>query len=435
VAAEVPWTQLLGLASGVLLVALGLSIAHLRPRRRGNLALAAFAGLFGLSRALRNGLTAVGVFVWAGWYQPAMEALAWASMAYVVLAVPRRVASHEHHAVRLAAACGVLACLGKATQLAALPDLARAEAELLRMPVSLAAEQASWVVQTAGFGFQVFALLLPAMRFAGTPGSAQGRPVFALIAAAQAAWLGVTSGVAAIGVVQGVMPASSGPGVGVDICIVALAGGLWLRNAARSSGLDASLARNVALLGFASLTFGAAAQAVNPSPSTGGPPLAVARVGMVLLIAYGILRHQLLGIDVKVKWTLRQSTVAAAFIGVFFVVSEGATTFFQQSGLGPYLGIAAAGLLVFAMAPLQRAAERVASAAMPGVKGVAEMDEGERAAFYREQLALAWADGILDAGERAMLEAQRRRLGLSQERAHDLEREVMQQRIAAGGPT
>jgi hypothetical protein len=149
-------------------------------------------------------------------------------------------------------------------------------------------------------------------------------------------------------------------------------------------------------------------------------------LGLPVLTTYALLRAQLFDIDLKVKWTIKQSTVAAAFIGVFFVVSESASNFFASSGLGPYLGIAAAGLLVFAMAPLQRAAERVASAAMPGVKAGSELSRHERLGLYREQLRVAYADSVVDRNERALLLSTRRYLGISTEEAERLEHEVVQ---------
>lgn len=44
----------------------------------------------------------------------------------------------------------------------------------------------------------------------------------------------------------------------------------------------------------------------------------------VPLIAYGILRTQLFDIDLRIRWTIKQSTVASAFVAMFYVVSEGA---------------------------------------------------------------------------------------------------------------
>jgi hypothetical protein len=143
-----------------------------------------------------------------------------------------------------------------------------------------------------------------------------------------------------------------------------------------------------------------------------------------LLMWYALLRHQLFDIQLRVRWTIRQSTVAAAFIGVFFVVSESASTFLSASGLGPYLGIAAAGLLVFALAPLQRAAERVADRAMPGVKPAGQMSHGERARVYLDAARTAWADGVLIAEERELLDRLGDSLGLSADEARRLESEA-----------
>jgi hypothetical protein len=197
---------------------------------------------------------------------------------------------------------------------------------------------------------------------------------------------------------------------------------LWLMMGARNRGPDGRLARNVALLVPAMMLLGLLMARVDAAGESG--VFGLVRLVMAALLVYAILRHQLLGLDVKVKWTLRQSTVAAAFIGVFFVVSESASTFFATSGLGSYLGIAAAGLLVFAMAPLQRAAERVANAAMPGVRPATAMARPEREACYKNQAAAAWADGTLSEDEREMLDAAREYLGLSAEEASALEREA-----------
>lgn len=146
-------------------------------------------------------------------------------------------------------------------------------------------------------------------------------------------------------------------------------------------------------------------------------------LAMPLLAAYALVRHQLFGVDVRVKWTIRQSTVAAVFLTVFFVVSEGAQQLFSER-IGPFLGIVAAGALLFALAPLQRVAERVADAAMPGVKDLPQMDHEERLHIYRDQARFAWSDRSLSPDERAMLDQLRERLGLSAEDAVRIEGEV-----------
>lgn len=146
------------------------------------------------------------------------------------------------------------------------------------------------------------------------------------------------------------------------------------------------------------------------------------RLAFPLLVTYALVRHRLFEIDVKIKWTVKQSTVAGAFVAVFFIASEGTQALFSSSGT--WWGIGAAALLVFAIAPLQRFAERVANTAMPNVRPIERLGGDERARVYREFLEDAWRDGKLDVNERLMLKRLRERLGLSMEEAGRLELEV-----------
>jgi hypothetical protein len=152
----------------------------------------------------------------------------------------------------------------------------------------------------------------------------------------------------------------------------------------------------------------------------------------VFLMGYGILRAQLFDIDLKVKWTVKQSTVAALFVGVFFVVSESASTFLSGSGLGPYLGIAAAGLLVFAMAPLQRAADRVANAALPNADASRQYLEFRKLQVYQAALEGAYDDGLVTGKERTVLERLRAELAIAPEAAAAVEADLRRARAAHG---
>lgn len=67
---------------------------------------------------------------------------------------------------------------------------------------------------------------------------------------------------------------------------------------------------------------------------------------------------------------------------------------------------------------------RVADAAMPGVKSVEEMTGDERADLYREQLRVAYADGVVDRDECLLLRSTRERLRTPRDEAHRLEAEV-----------
>ncbi len=142
-----------------------------------------------------------------------------------------------------------------------------------------------------------------------------------------------------------------------------------------------------------------------------------------LVTSYAIARHQLLGLDAKVRWTLKQSTIAAAFIAVFFAAQEATQALLDERSVS--VGIGAAALLVFLLAPLQRFAERLSSRALPNGAPVRDWDMDERTAVYREALHLAWANGTVTRAERLHLAKLRERLGISPDTADRLEHELL----------
>jgi hypothetical protein len=268
-----------------------------------------------------------------------------------------------------------------------------------------------------------FALTLFAVRFRAEPPDSPHRRQLALMSGALLLFPGIVAGV--YGLTFDLMD----PG---KVLAAVLLGLLWLGNANASGRPASRWSRDLALLTFGLLAVGLTINGNVDDPVNGGP-FGVARALMVLGLAYAILRQQLLGLDLKVRWTIKQSTVAAAFVGVFFVASEGAQAFFAESTNSSMMGILAAGALVFAIAPLQRAAERVASAAVPG-GGSGEVEgPGSARDFYRRQLALAYADGTVGRKERAMLRELRAHLGLSAEDAERLEAEVSEGAKAGEG--
>jgi len=127
-------------------------------------------------------------------------------------------------------------------------------------------------------------------------------------------------------------------------------------------------------------------QVVDPDAS--GLPYIVYALGTLLavpLIAYGILRTQLFDIDLRIRWTIKQSTVAAAFIAVFYFVTEGADRLLA-SELGNWIGLLATALLIFFLAPLQRFAERVAALAMPNTRNTPEYEAYKKLQVYQAAL-------------------------------------------------
>ena len=131
------------------------------------------------------------------------------------------------------------------------------------------------------------------------------------------------------------------------------------------------------------------------------------------LIAYGILRGHLFDIDLKVQWTIKQSTLAAIIITFIFFVSEGADRLFSAE-LGNWAGLIAAAIVVFFLTPLQRFAENVASAAMPNTKNTPEYAVFRKMQVYEEAVAEAHYEGGISEKERSLLNRLRESLGIAE---------------------
>jgi hypothetical protein len=142
----------------------------------------------------------------------------------------------------------------------------------------------------------------------------------------------------------------------------------------------------------------------------------------VPLIAYGILRTQLFDIDLRIRWTIKQSTVAAAFFAVFYLVTEGADRLLA-SELGNWIGLLASALLVFFLTPLQRLAERIASLAMPNTQNTPEYAAYRKLQVYEAALEEALPGGI-SVKERALLNHLRVSLGIAPSDAAALENDL-----------
>jgi hypothetical protein len=143
----------------------------------------------------------------------------------------------------------------------------------------------------------------------------------------------------------------------------------------------------------------------------------------VPLIAYGILRAHLFDIDLRIRWTIKQSTLAAAVVTIIYVLSEGASRLLS-SELGSLAGLVAAGLVVFFLAPLQRFAERVASNAMPNTQNTPEYAAFRKFQVYEAAVAEARQGGGISEKERALLNRLRDTLGISAIDAETLERDL-----------
>ena len=137
-------------------------------------------------------------------------------------------------------------------------------------------------------------------------------------------------------------------------------------------------------------------------------------------IAYGILRTHLFDIDLKIQWTIKQSTLAGIVVTFVFFISEGADRLLSAE-LGNVAGLIAAAVVVFFLTPLQHFAERVASAAMPNTHNTPEYASFRKMQVYEEAVFEANAEGGISSKERALLVRLRDSLGISESDADAIE--------------
>jgi hypothetical protein len=150
----------------------------------------------------------------------------------------------------------------------------------------------------------------------------------------------------------------------------------------------------------------------------------------VPLIAYGILHTHLFDIDLRIRWTIKQSTLAAIIVAIMFVVSE-STERLLSSGLGNVASFLVAAAVVFLLTPLQRFAERVAIAAMPNTHNTPEYAAQRKSLVYESAITEALQDGEISERERLLLVRLRDSLGVSESQADSIEHAV-QTRFASG---
>jgi hypothetical protein len=115
------------------------------------------------------------------------------------------------------------------------------------------------------------------------------------------------------------------------------------------------------------------------------------------------------------------------FLAVFFVVSQLIQNY-TSSTLGVAGGAVAAGLMLFALTPIQKMAERLANAAMPGVSDTPAYREERKKDVYKSALRLALVDRTVTRREEKTLAELAEELGIGAGLAlslrEDIEREI-----------
>jgi hypothetical protein len=183
-----------------------------------------------------------------------------------------------------------------------------------------------------------------------------------------------------------------------------------------------------ALAAVALITFAGLAARGTPGIVVG----ALAFLAEPLVVAYALLRHQLLGVDLKVRWTVVRGIIAGVFLGAFFLVEQVAQNIVSER-YGLLFGLLAAALLLLAFAPIRGVAERIADRALPETS--ARADERARERAYANALRIAMRHPELTEADERSLAHLADALGLSSDSATRLRREVEAERLAAGGGT
>lgn len=142
-----------------------------------------------------------------------------------------------------------------------------------------------------------------------------------------------------------------------------------------------------------------------------------------LLLSYAVLRAHLFDVDLKLKLALKGTTVTSFFVGSFLIVSQLVQNITSQF-LGYLGGAVAAGLLLFVLHPLQRAADRMTNAAMPRVNDSPDYIQARKESVFCAALEGGLQDGVITDKERAMLTGLQLELGISNADARALEARV-----------
>lgn len=122
----------------------------------------------------------------------------------------------------------------------------------------------------------------------------------------------------------------------------------------------------------------------------------------VPLIAYGILKAKMFDIDLKIRWTLKQSTFAAAVVAITFAISEGAEMLVSAE-LGDKWGLLAAAVALLFLKPLQAFAEKIVGLLMPNTQNTPEYQRSRKMRVYEEALIEALDENDISTKERALL--------------------------------
>jgi len=147
------------------------------------------------------------------------------------------------------------------------------------------------------------------------------------------------------------------------------------------------------------------------------------------IVAYGILKVQLLDIEIRLQSTIRNTVLAGAFIAVFYVISEGANNFISNQ-LGEIIGFLVCAVLAIFLAPLHRWANRFAERLVSADTDSPDYAANRGLEIYSAAVEEALAYGEINPGQIALLDRLRQSLHVSDNDARKVEMDLQFNRTA-----
>ena len=153
------------------------------------------------------------------------------------------------------------------------------------------------------------------------------------------------------------------------------------------------------------------------------PHVQLGIVGLTIsgaVIAYGILKHQLFDIQFIVKETFVYLLITLVLVGIFRLIELGLSTLISSTFFGGDITarLIAAAIVAGMFFPMRSQAVKIGDRLFPKFTRSVKTGHDKNLAIYKTQLEFAMTDGKITEKERAMLEALRADLGVS-EKEHE----------------
>jgi hypothetical protein len=138
------------------------------------------------------------------------------------------------------------------------------------------------------------------------------------------------------------------------------------------------------------------------------------------IMVYGILKLQMLDIEIRLKSTIKNSALAGIFVALYYVISEGANNLLSDQ-LGGFIGFAASALLTLFLTPLHRWADRFSSKLVSTDIDNADYPASRSLQIYSAAVEETLAFGAITRAHISLLDRLKDSLQISQDDATRLE--------------